>query len=44
MGENANDITEEELQQAVDNAKQNKNLFDKQVASLRVYYKDAEIR
>ena len=35
-------ITDEELQQALDNAKSNENLFKKQVASLRVYYKDLE--
>ncbi len=35
-------ITDEELQQALDNAKANPNLFSKQVASLRVYYKDLE--
>lgn len=35
-------ITDEELQQALDNAKANENLFKKQVASLRVYYKDLE--
>ena len=35
-------ITDEELQQALDNAKQNASLFSKQVASLRVYYKDLE--
>ena len=35
-------ITDEELQQALDNAKANENLFNKQVASLRVYYKDLE--
>ena len=35
-------ITDEELQQALDNAKSNPNLFSKQVASLRVYYKDLE--
>lgn len=35
-------ITDEELQQALDSAKANENLFNKQVASLRVYYKDLE--
>ena len=35
-------ITDEELQDALTAAKSNKNLFDKQVASLRVYYKDLE--
>ena len=35
-------ITDEELQQALDSAKSNENLFKKQVASLRVYYKDLE--
>lgn len=35
-------ITDEELQQALDSAKANENLFKKQVASLRVYYKDLE--
>ena len=35
-------ITDEELQQALTNAKSNPNLFNKQVASLRVYYKDLE--
>lgn len=35
-------ITDEELQQALDAAKANENLFNKQVASLRVYYKDLE--
>ena len=35
-------ITDEELQQALDNAKMNPNLYSKQVASLRVYYKDLE--
>lgn len=38
----AENITDEELQQALDSAKQNENLFSKQVASLRVYYKDLE--
>ena len=35
-------ITDEELQQALENAKSNENLYNKQVASLRVYYKDLE--
>jgi len=35
-------ITDEELQQALDTAKANENLYKKQVASLRVYYKDLE--
>ena len=35
-------ITDEELQQALDSAKANESLFNKQVASLRVYYKDLE--
>ena len=35
-------ITDEELQQALDSAKANPSLFNKQVASLRVYYKDLE--
>ena len=38
----SDNITDEELQQALDSAKANPNLFDKQVASLRVYYKDLE--
>ena len=38
----SDNITDEELQQALDNAKANPNLFSKQVASLRVYYKDLE--
>ena len=38
----SDNITDEELQQALDNAKANENLFSKQVASLRVYYKDLE--
>lgn len=38
----SDNITDEELQQALENAKQNENLFNKQVASLRVYYKDLE--
>ena len=35
-------ISDEELQQALDNAKSNENLYSKQVASLRVYYKGLE--
>lgn len=35
-------ITDEELQQALDTAKANPNIYSKQVASLRVYYKDLE--
>lgn len=35
-------ISDEELQQALDNAKANESLYNKQVASLRVYYKDLE--
>jgi hypothetical protein len=35
-------ISDEELQQALDNAKSNENLYRKQVASLRVYYKGLE--
>ena len=38
----ADNITDEELQQALENAKANESLFNKQVASLRVYYKDLE--
>lgn len=38
----SDNITDEELQQALDNAKANENLFSKQVASLRVYYKELE--
>ena len=38
----AENITDEELQQALENAKSNENLYNKQVASLRVYYKDLE--
>ena len=38
----SDNITDEELQQALDSAKANPNLFNKQVASLRVYYKDLE--
>ncbi len=38
----SDNITDEELQQALESAKQNESLFNKQVASLRVYYKDLE--
>ena len=38
----ADNITDEELQQALENAKANENLYSKQVASLRVYYKELE--
>ena len=38
----ADNITDEELQQALENAKKNESLYNKQVASLRVYYKDLE--
>jgi hypothetical protein len=38
----SDNITDEELQQALDSAKANPTLYDKQVASLRVYYKDLE--
>ena len=38
----ADNITDEELQQALDKAKENESLFSKQVASLRVYYKGLE--
>lgn len=38
----SDNITDEELQQALNNAKSNESLFNKQVASLRVYYKDLE--
>ncbi len=38
----ADNITDEELQQALENAKQNETLYSKQVASLRGYYKDLE--
>ena len=38
----ADNVTDEELQQALDKAKENESLFNKQVASLRVYYKDLE--
>ena len=38
----SDNITDEELQQALDAAKANPNLYSKQVASLRVYYKDLE--
>lgn len=35
-------ITDEELQEALNNAKANESLYNKQVASLRSYYKDLE--
>jgi hypothetical protein len=35
-------ISDEELQQALDSAKANEALYNKQVASLRVYYKGLE--
>ena len=38
----ADNISDEELQQALENAKANENLYNKQVASLRVYYKGLE--
>ena len=38
----SDNITDEELQQALEAAKANESLFSKQVASLRVYYKDLE--
>jgi hypothetical protein len=38
----SDNITDEELQHALESAKANENLFNKQVASLRVYYKDLE--
>ena len=38
----ADNITDEELQQALENAKTNESLYSKQVASLRVYYKNLE--
>ena len=38
----ADNITDEELQQALENAKSNETLYNKQVASLRIYYKDLE--
>ena len=38
----ADNITDEELQQALENAKANENIYNKQVASLRVYYKGLE--
>ena len=38
----SDNISDEELQQALDSAKANESLFSKQVASLRVYYKDLE--
>ena len=38
----SDNITDEELQQALDAAKANESLYNKQVASLRVYYKNLE--
>lgn len=38
----SDNITDEELQEALENAKTNESLFRKQVASLRIYYKDLE--
>lgn len=38
----SDNITDEELQRALDSAKENPSLFSKQVASLRNYYKDLE--
>ena len=38
----SDNITDEELQQALESAKANESLYNKQVASLRVYYKDLE--
>lgn len=38
----SDNISDEELQQALDNAKTNPSLYSKQVASLRNYYKDLE--
>lgn len=38
----SDNISDEELQQALDNAKANPSLYSKQVASLRNYYKDLE--
>ena len=38
----ADNITDEELQQALENAKANETLYNKQVASLRIYYKELE--
>lgn len=38
----SDNISDEELQQALDSAKENQSLFNKQVASLRIYYKDLE--
>jgi hypothetical protein len=40
----SDNITDEELQEALDNAKANQSLYSKQVASLRTYYKDLEDR
>ena len=38
----SDNVTDEELQQALDAAKANENLYSKQVASLRDYYKELE--
>lgn len=38
----ADNISDEELQQILDQAKSNENLYKRQVASLRVHYKDLE--
>ena len=40
----ADNITDEELQQALDTAKANETLYNKQVASLRTYYKELEVQ
>lgn len=40
----ADNITDEELQQALESAKANENLYSKQVASLRIYYKNLETK
>lgn len=40
----SDNITDEELQEALDSAKANPSLYSKQVASLRTYYKDLEDR
>ena len=38
----SDNISDEELQQALESAKTNPTLYDKQIASLRVYYKNLE--
>jgi hypothetical protein len=38
----SDNISDEELQLALDSAKANPAVYDKQVASLRVYYKNLE--